>query len=72
LDGIVDTGVGVSGATVTEGELGTYIPPLTGVECCTVLILISNDPSTPAIETITKIMSNTAMILAMWFFRDIS
>jgi len=68
LPGNVDMGVGVA---VEVGELGNGASPLTGVECCTVLILISNDPSTPAIETMTRIMSIMVMILTMWFLRDI-
>jgi hypothetical protein len=62
---------GVTGVIVTGWEFVLGVPPFTGVECCTVLILISNAPSTPAIETITEIMSITVMILAMWFLCDI-
>jgi hypothetical protein len=62
---------GVTGVVVTGGEFVMGVPPLTDVECCTVLIFISNAPSTPAIETITETKSITVMILAMWFFCDI-
>ena len=67
----VNVGAGVTGVVTTGGELLVDTSPLSDVECCTVLILISNAPSTLAIETITDIRSITVMILAMWFFCDI-
>jgi hypothetical protein len=67
----VNVAAGVTGLVATGEEFVDGLPPLTGVECCTVLIFISNAPSTPASERITKTRSIMVIILAIWFFCDI-